>query len=152
MKLAEALQERADLMTNIEQLRRRLMNNVLVQEGETTAEDPAALKKELDGSFARLSKLVGAINKTNCLTLSDGTSLTQLIAEKDSLESKISAYREIAYTASQTARRASRTEIKILATVDVKKWQSEIDAMSKKLRLLNNRLQQCNWSTDLIED
>ena len=152
MKLAEALQERADILTNIEQLKRRLMNNVLVQEGEVPTEDPADLKKELDGSLARLTKLVFAINKTNCLTLSDGASLTQLIAERDSLSDKISAYRDIAYTASQTARRASHTEIKILATIDVKKWQSEIDVMSKELRLLNNRLQQCNWNTDLIED
>ena len=40
MKLAEALQERADLNRNIEQLRSRLRNNVLVQEGEQPAEDP----------------------------------------------------------------------------------------------------------------
>ncbi len=33
MKLAEALQERADLNRKIEQLKSRLNNNVLVQEG-----------------------------------------------------------------------------------------------------------------------
>lgn len=33
MKLAEALQERADINRNIEQLKNRLNNNVLVQEG-----------------------------------------------------------------------------------------------------------------------
>ena len=37
MKLAEALQERADLNRKIEQLQDRLSNNVLVQEGEQTA-------------------------------------------------------------------------------------------------------------------
>ena len=152
MKLAEALQERADLMTNIEQIKRRLINNVLVQEGEVPAEDPADLKRELDGSLTRLAKLVAAINKTNCLTLSEGVSLTALIAEKDALSTKIAAYKDVAYSASQAAHRASRTEIKILATVDVKKLQAEIDAMSKELRLLNNRLQECNWSTQLIED
>ncbi len=35
MKLAEALQERADLNRKIEQLKSRLNNNVLVQEGGT---------------------------------------------------------------------------------------------------------------------
>ena len=49
MKLAEALQERADLNRKIEELRRRLGSNVLTQEGEPPAEDPAALLAELDG-------------------------------------------------------------------------------------------------------
>ena len=47
MKLAEALQERADLNRRIEQLRYRLSNNVLVQEGEKPLEDPTALLEEL---------------------------------------------------------------------------------------------------------
>ena len=48
MKLAEALQERADINRNIEQLKYRLNNNVLVQEGEKPAENPEKLKLELD--------------------------------------------------------------------------------------------------------
>ncbi len=40
MKLAEALQERADLNRKIDQLRQRIENNVLVQEGEKSQEDP----------------------------------------------------------------------------------------------------------------
>ena len=39
MKLAEALQERADLNRQIEQLQARLYNNAVVQEGEKPAED-----------------------------------------------------------------------------------------------------------------
>ena len=39
MKLAEALQERADLNRKIAQLRQRIAKNVLVQEGELPAED-----------------------------------------------------------------------------------------------------------------
>ena len=50
MKLAEALQERADINKKISQLRSRLSNNLLVQEGEKTAEDPLALLKEMDQS------------------------------------------------------------------------------------------------------
>lgn len=44
MKLAEALQERADLNRNLEQLNVRLLNNVLVQEWEKPAEEPKKLK------------------------------------------------------------------------------------------------------------
>ena len=48
MKLAEALQERADLNKKIQQLQQRINSNVLVQEGEKSQEDPQALMKELD--------------------------------------------------------------------------------------------------------
>ena len=41
MKLAEALQERADLNRRIAGLSSRLADNALVQEGERPAEDPA---------------------------------------------------------------------------------------------------------------
>ena len=47
MKLAEALQERADLNRRIEQLRNRLENSALVQEGERPAEAPEVLLEEL---------------------------------------------------------------------------------------------------------
>ena len=81
MKLAEALQERADLNRKIEQLKSRLNNNVLVQEGEQTAESPEQLKQELDSSLERLAYLLAQINRTNCETSVDGQTLTELIAE-----------------------------------------------------------------------
>ena len=75
MKLAEALQERADLNRKIEDLRRRLGNVVLVQEGEEPAEDPKKLLEELDGAVARLEELMAAINLTNGRTRVDRKSV-----------------------------------------------------------------------------
>ena len=80
MKLAEALQERADLNRKIEELRRRLGNVILVQEGEEPAEDPAELLEELNAAVARLEELMAAINLTNCRTKANGMTLTALIA------------------------------------------------------------------------
>ncbi|PWM50629.1 MAG: hypothetical protein DBX41_05310 [Clostridiales bacterium] len=151
MKLAEALQERADLNRNIEQLQSRLNNNVLVQEGEEPAEDPQKLKEMLDESIARLAYLIKCINQTNCQTIIDGKSLTELIAQKDALSLKIHAYKDIVYTAAQSVYRARNTEIKIKQTINVASWQAEIDQMAKNLRLLDNKLQENNWQTDLIE-
>ena len=68
MKLAEALQERADLNRNIEQLKERLTHNALVQDGEQPAENPEKLKQELVTSISRLSYLISHINETNCNT------------------------------------------------------------------------------------
>jgi hypothetical protein len=48
MKLAEALILRADLQKRIEQLKQRILNNVMVQEGDEPAEDPSQLLRELD--------------------------------------------------------------------------------------------------------
>ena len=151
MKLAEALQERADLNRKIEQLQDRLNNNVLVQEGEQTAEDPKKLKYELDSSILRLADLIAHINQTNCTTIVEGQTLTALIAKKDTLSLKIRLYKEITPTASQTSYRARNTEIKIKSTISVADWQAEIDRMARELRLLDNQLQQSNWSTDLVE-
>lgn len=151
MKLAEALQERSDLNRAIAQLKDRLNDNALVQEGETTAEDPEQLKQALDQSILRLSDLIRCINQTNCATRIGGETLTALIAKKDALSLKISIYKEIAAAGSQTSYRARNTEIKIKSAISVADWRSEIDRMSKELRLLDNQLQQCNWSTELIE-
>lgn len=72
MKLAEALQERADLNRTIQQLKERLDNNVLVQEGEQPAEQPERLKQELDAAIQRLEYLMARINHTNCQTCVGG--------------------------------------------------------------------------------
>ena len=151
MKLAEALQERADINARIEQLRYRIENNALVQEGEKPAEDPEALIKELNGCIARLQYLMARINITNCAAKAGDLSLTELIAKKDALRVKASAYRSIIDTASQSVRRARNTEIKIMPAVNAAALQKEADRIAKELRLTDNALQQANWLTDLME-
>ena len=151
MKLAEALQERADLNRRIEQLRYRLNNNVLVQEGEKPLEDPAALLEELESSFTRLEWLIARINLTNCAVKVEGRSLTELIARRDVLSLRADAYRRLVEEASQNTHRATRTEIKILSAVEVPALQRQADDASRELRLLDNTLQATNWTADLME-
>ncbi len=150
MKLAEALQERADLNRRIQQLHQRLSNNAIVQEGESPAEDPAELLAELDGCVQNLEALITRINLTNCRTTVDGVSLTALLARRDALKLKLSAYHDLAYNASQLARRATHTEIKVLSAVSVKDVQAQADALAKDLRQLDNAIQAANWAADLI--
>jgi len=145
MKLAEALQERADLNRRIEQLRYRLSNNVLVQEGEKPLEDPAALLEELESSFTRLEWLIARINLTNCAVKVEGRS------RRDVLSLRAEAYRRLVEEASQNTHRATRTEIKILSAVDVPALQRQADDASRELRLLDNTLQATNWTADLME-
>ena len=151
MKLAEALQERADLNRRIEQLRYRLNNNVLMQEGEKPTEDPAVLLGELSECFSRLEWLISRINLTNCAVKVEGSTLTELIARRDVLSLQAESYRRLVEEAVQNKHRDTRTEIKILPAVDVPALQRQADEASRALRLLDNTLQATNWTSDLLE-
>ncbi len=149
MKLAEALQERADLNMRIDQLRSRLCMNALVQEGEKPAEDPEKLLVELEGCIARLEELMGQINLTNSRTVVEGKTLTQWIARRDALKIRIEALRQMTDAASRMAQRTTRSEIKILPTVDVPSLQKQLDEACSQLRRTDNLIQQQNWLTEL---
>ena len=72
------------------------------------------------------------------------------IAKRDALTVKLNAYRDLVSGASNLTSRASRSEIKILPTVNVKKLQKHVDDMSKELRLTDNAIQQANWVNELM--
>lgn len=149
MKLAEALQERADHNRRIEQLRSRLLNNALKQEGEEPAEDPDELLKQLNECIDAQQKLIAAINLANAKTEVNGKTLTEMIAERDMLNIRINAYRDLINEASMTYQRARNSEIRILSAVNVKELQKKADALSHELRILDNKIQQTNWLTEL---
>lgn len=151
MKLAEALQERADLNKKIAELRRRLENSLLVQDGEEPPEEPKQLLQELNDSVERLEKLIAAINLTNCRTTVNGMTLTELIAKKDALSIKVAAYKSFVYTIGGGTDRARGTEIKIKSVLKASELQTTVDKLAKEIRLLDNLLQQTNWQTDLLE-
>ena len=149
MKLAEALQERADLNIRIEQLRSRLCANATVQEGEKPAEDPAGLLAETETCLNRLEALMAQINLTNSRTMVEGMTLTQWIARRDVLKNRIETLRQMTDAASRLAQRATRSEIKILPTVDVPALQKQLDEACAQLRRTDNLIQQQNWLTEL---
>lgn len=150
MKLAAALIERADLQTRLTQLQTRLLNNAKVQEGVKPNEDPKDLLKEFDEISKQLEDYIYRINMTNAATLVDETPLTSLLAKKDVLTKKISILRAFLNESSALVDRYSLKEIKIDSTVDVAKLQKDLDTLSKELRLLDQKIQEINWTTDLI--
>ena len=150
MKLAEALQERADLRRVIGQLEARIVNNARIAEGTTPTEDPAELIRTLDGAMDRLAALITAINGTNSVTVVDGKSLTEWIAQRDTLKEKIEIYRRLVNEASEVTRRMTHSEIRIVPAVDVPTLNKQTDKMAKELRLMDNRIQAANWTTELI--
>ena len=151
MKLAQALILRADTQKRIEQLKVRLLSNAKTQENEKPSEDPKLLLKELDKLTSELFTLICSINLTNSSAKFDGMSLTEMIAKKDALTLKANVLREFATSASQKVDLYSNSEIKILSTVDVAALQKQVDALSKEIRELEMKLQEANWSVDLVE-
>lgn len=149
MKLAEALQERADIQKRLSQLRGRLLNNAKVQEGEKPVENPAELLQEMDGMILRLEELILHINMTNARTADNGETLTSLLAKRECLQKKVGLMRDFLDRASELVERFAYTEIKVHSTVSVPEKRKELDALSKDLRNLDSRIQQLNWLTEL---
>ena len=152
MKLATALSERADIQRRLTQLMSRLNNNAKTQEGEEPAEDPKQLLEELDNLLARLEWRMTRVNLTNSRTISDGKTVTELLARRDCLAKRVNVMRSFLDAASAKVDRYSQTEIKILSTVKVSALQKQVDSESKALRELDEQLQSLNWTTELIED
>ena len=150
MKLAEALQERADLRRKVDMLSERLVQNSFVQEGDDPAEDPVELLRELDSATVRLEELIAAINKTNSKTVVGGRTITEMIARKDCLGLKVSVLRRVLSKPNSPQMRITRSELRYIRTLDVPRLHSEADELAKELRLVDNMLQKTNWETDLM--
>ena len=151
MKLATALSERSDLQKRLTQLAVRLNNNAKVQEGDKPSENPKNLLAELDNITSRLETLIAKINLANSTTVADGKTLTEMMAQRDVLKSKNKVLRDFLDNASYKVDRYSRSEIAVKSTVDVAALQKTVDDTSKQLRLLDERIQELNWTTE-IED
>lgn len=149
MKLAEALITRADIQNRISALRDRLNANAVVQEGETCAEDPEKLLRELNELSDELETLITRINLTNAQVMCGGAVLTLLLARRDCLKQKISIMRDFIYQSSDVGRRVRGSEIRLAPSLPVHDMQSQVDKMSAELRQLDITIQQANWTNDL---
>ena len=150
MKLAVALSERSDLQRRIAELGVRLENNARVQEGEKPAEDPKALIDEMDNCLDELQGLVARINLTNSKTVSAGESITEMLSHRDALGTRVRIMRAFLDKASHLTDRYSRSEIKVVSTVDVAEMRKAVDADARALRELDEKLQELNWTTELL--
>ena len=150
MKLAEALSIRKDLQKRIQQLEQRIKSNVKVQEGDEPLEDPNELMKELHSCLVQLEELIARINLTNIKTKNaEGLSITQLIAKKDTLTTRIGILRNIYSEATNIVNRYSSSELRIECVIDAKQLSKQIDDYSGRLRKLDIEIQSLNFLTEL---
>ena len=148
MKLAEALQIRADLQKRIAQMPMRLNNNAKVQEGSSPSENPQELLDELNRLLEQLEQLVVKINIANSRVVA-GTTMTALIARRDTLKRHIDIMRGFLDAASDLTPRHTLTEIRVISTVNVAELRKKCDALSKELRELEIKIQSLNWTLEM---
>lgn len=157
--VGEALNRRSDLQKRIAQLQDRVSACVLAQEGEQPAESPAELLAELDGLCDELERLIARINHTNATArLATGETVTEGLARRDVIVLRQNALRAAIKAATGSGfggglglARYSRSEIRMVRQVKVGELQSQLDALARQRRELDNRLQEHNWQARLIE-
>lgn len=150
MKLATALSERASLQVRLNELQIRLNANAKVQEGDVPAENPVELIAEKDRILDELENLVTRINLTNSRTECDGVTITELISKRDRMKKDVNIMRSFLNNASSKIDRYSKTEILIKSTIDISEYQKKLDVISKELRQIDEKIQELNWTTELI--
>lgn len=152
MKLGEALAIRSDLNKRIAQIRARLPQNVQTQKGVSTPEDPNALLQEYSSLCDQMRAMVLAINLTNSANkIESGESITSALARRDYLKDMILGLRVAADSASERNQYYSASEIKVVRKVDVENLRKRIDQFSAQLRQLDVKIQEANWTVDLVE-
>lgn len=152
MKLAEGLVLRADTKKRIEQLRERLKSSALVQDGEEPPENPQELLVELKRLLEQMTTLIQRINRTNLqATLPDGKTLTDALAERDTLALHFNVLETTATAATPKFDRVNRSEIKKVATVKVADLRRQTDEIARQRRELDTLIQSANWTTDLLD-
>ena len=156
MKLAEALLLQADRNRAFEELKARALAVARYQEGEEPAEDASQLIAEAEDAISDLEWLDGRVNRTiSSVELPDGRTLTDALAQRDGLMSRVSLLTAVADAASGTgtgATRQARSELKFIAAVPVASLRESADKLKSMHRELDVAVQKINWAVDLVED
>ncbi|MEM7334609.1 MAG: DIP1984 family protein [Chloroflexota bacterium] len=152
MKLSEALINRSDANKHLVQLRSRLQRSSRVQEGDEPPENPEELLQELDRTLETMTSLIKAINHTNSQTQFDeNRTLAEALADRDELSTKRGVLQTLIQTASVSQQRQTRSEVKFVSTINIQALQKQSDDLAKQYRELDTKIQELNWTTELIE-
>jgi hypothetical protein len=99
-----------------------------------------------------LADLIKRINKTNSLTtLEEGMTLSDALAQRDTLMLKRSVYNSLVDAAAYQQVQYGASEIKSFSTVNVAELQTQMDQLSRQYRELDTKIQASNWNTELMD-
>jgi hypothetical protein len=127
MKLAEALLLRADIQKKLASLQMRAQKYAVVQEGETPAENPNELLRQIEAVTEELARLVFRVNKANLAhTVRGGETLTEALARCDALQLRHGALNGVVEVCAKPPERYGVKEIRWVRTVDVAALQKRV--------------------------
>jgi len=153
MKLAEALIARADAEKRIAQLQQRIIRSAKVQEGDEPPEDPQVLLNESITLINQMQNLIQGINRTNSATaFDDNRTITDALAERDMVMKERTFLTNVIANAVVTQPRYGQSEIKFMSTINIVALQTQVDDLSRRYREIDTKIQQLNWTIDLIEN
>lgn len=151
MKLGEALSLRATQAQHLNNLKQRLGNAVLVQEGDPPVEKVDDLMNEYLALSRDHAVLIGRIAATNAGTTTvDGGTLLDLLHERERLTRARNLYAYAAARGNASNMRFGRNEIKFLPQVDASEMHKQEESNAEQVRALDARIQAINWATDLL--
>jgi hypothetical protein len=151
LKLAEALQLRADLQKRLLQIRQRIAASARHQEGEAPPEDPNALLADAERMASELEGLIRGINRTNVATeIEPGLTMTEALAHRDVLGLRHAILSEAAQHASFRQDRYSKSEVRFVTPLDVAQLHRAADDLARERRELDAKIQAKNWEADIV--
>ena len=81
----------------------------------------------------------------------DGVSLVDLLAKRECLLGKIQKMKAFLHKSSDLIDRYyTKSEVRIYSTVPVAELQENLDVLCKEYRTLDDKIQEINWTTELI--
>jgi predicted GTPase len=125
--------------------------NAKVQEGDEPAEAVDEIIATYESQMARLEELIVLINKTNATSLLEdfSISITDAIAKRDCIRSKLRSYKALHNAATIQQERYARNEVRYVRCISPKQIQQKIDELAKAYRELDTKIQTANWNTTI---
>lgn len=150
MKLAEALLKKDEYIKKIDDLKKRVKNNIIINENNENNEEPNELIKEYINANNELSDLIIKIkSRENITKLEIGISISEAINIREKLSREIDIYKIVLKEVNSKSYREAKNENKITVLVNVKDMQNEFDKLSKAYNDIDIMIQSANWNTDL---
>lgn len=152
MTIGEALSLRARQAQKLNDLRGRIKQNALVQEGTDPAEDAVALMEDYLTTSGEHRHMLTRIALTNVATEIDGVKLIALLQEREEMIRARNMFNLAANSATSGGDmyRYTRTELKTIPCVNVAELRVKEEDLTEQIRVLDAQIQQVNWATDLI--
>ncbi len=151
MKLGDAMGQRVECEARMLDLKKRLIRNARVQEGEQPAEDPQNLLDDVDRTALRLVELIQTIHRTACATVFDeNNSLADVITERDVLGRKRDLLIAVGDAATAGLEHLHRPEPHFVPAIQVGRIHRHVDQLSKRYREIDSRIQELSWRTDVL--